>query len=1838
MKKTILISLTICFLIIFSQLQSQVDPMGRPTKITIDGTFDKVGDRFGNTYNLVDLSLSKIKPFGGPATVNSLPTQSCSAGYFNLYFEPGSIFTTNLAAQTVLCEVFRNLSGFINSPLSLQPNVGPKINIYCADTPTSSPGAGGTASPVFIFPFNPASPYPGIVDQAIYKAILSGNDPYTQLPSSIGPWANNYYHGYVNANPAMPWTFNMGIVSIGSNELDFYTVMLHEVTHALGFGSLIDGNGVSKFGAGNNYYARYDLFLKYGNGTALLTSLSPSCSPMNNLAFLGSTLALAPGTCTGTPVITSCSSAIQYSSTNTNAKVYTPGCFAGGSSFSHFEDMCTYGTFTTTCIPTPTAPGYNDLYYVMSDATSMGSCFVKRYLKEEEKAVLCDLGYSVNLTYTSNAVGATHTYSSSCSPVNVIGRNDGFVSGVYTYTSSSATLSISLASILSNDFPTSGLSVSCFESVYNNAAVSISGSSLVVAPTAGANCGFIMLKYLPKNTSTGLCGNPTYIFTYFLSASCAINACDMVQNGGFENLFGGSSCGMFNGAPGDPKLGCWDAYEGTPDLYYRYSSSPTYFSFNMPLGSIPENVNSYNGSAPNNRYVGMSSAESMQNSLNAPLIPGQTYKVSLFAMNYSDPSLLMNPNCVPMVFVIASRPSYATPIFSTSINYYPFGQNILAQFTVNPCKAWTALTQTFVFTPTVTANHSVLLIGIDNTYYTNALTDLRWAFIDDVSLVPVTNAGFSIPNAQNCGNISFTNLAQYAPPIPGAFSGPGVSQVTTTSGITYNFNSPPNASITTGSYPIAFTYTASNGCVNTLWQTIIIAPTATLSASGSSSYCIGSSIGAALTATCPTCSSGATYNWQPGNITGSLVAVTPSVYTTYTVSITNATCMVTQTLAVSILTTCCPANAGVFTSNSVNMNTTINGPMMMINSFTVQPNTNFILAGGDYAFNPNVKITVASGAILEIKDSHLYTCGSSMWQGIDVLPGGKIYVHHETKDNLIEDAVTAINVDNHTASSVTDILSVTRTTFNKNYVDINISNYNKVTTTYPFIINNCVFTCRNLSYTVGAWPQTGTVSSASTPSADLRYVNTSLTPTTGLASPYLNQSTFSITTLKSPYSSQPSHIAIQINSVGVTSGTIMAGAIIGSSGAASDFNLFDAHGIFISALNSHVSSVNNVFQNTQTYSVSGIAVGGSAISHSTASVFNTRLIVSGLSVNTGNRFWNCHKGVDAKNTYSLSVENALFRSMQSSTNIATFLPGNTGINASTNRFTYYIANNEFTNIKTGINIPLSAGAFSSAGTSFTSSGTGLYADKMRIVQNVFTGSVSGQANSYMNDAVNITNPNAVPWNAIINNSISPVVNAVAVNTNTFAEVHNAIKIDGVKGFPAQANNNKIRLKFNATYGPQYGIRLANCNPAGVLAGVSGSSGSSKSVLAENTLSFTSVPSVTSGALISCDHNGYSLFSPSITCNTLAQASQGFVFDGFQLGTIWAGNTMQPLTRGLVLNNHGGIGVQGSTTTAIGNVWNGTWTGFHTYVGASSDASTSVMYVKNISACIPTNNGGVSVFQSYAQSGAVITNTTAGVGEYNCTGIPNYKVITVPKPGSLSAEMFYMDKLALYYLLQVNDSVRGATTALSTFYTNQSSTSIGKFWQIENSLYQGNYTAASSLLSEVSGELNTVEVNYKSLYTLYIAYLANNSLNSTQKTSLLALATLCPGTNGACVYQARALYNTLYNQIVEPICEEGSGARKAYVDPLTEINVKGNISNVEVFPNPAKDHITIKTGTETESLSVIIKDLRGRTVLEKVIQVKGFIAILDMELINGAYLIYMTNSQNEKAIKKLIINK
>ncbi|MBL7932787.1 MAG: hypothetical protein JNL60_12835, partial [Bacteroidia bacterium] len=1742
MKKLILKFVYIFLLLVSDRIVSQSVLDSVPI-LTPNGTFDKVYDRFGNQYALYNLSIGVGRVIGtGGNTTHSI-SSTCVGGKFTLHYQQSSIFDLVPAMGTTACKVFSDLSNFISSTI---PNGG--IHIYCTDGP-----GGALATPYFVFPQAPSlNPNPGIVDNVVYKALVSGVDPYTNLPiTSVNPLYGNFYHGALQVNPTAPWTYDVSTTAIDIDSLDAYTAILHEAMHLLGFGSAITHtNGASMFNSqlaistgtvDNNYYTRYDLFLHDHNGNPLIvpTSTTPCSYSSYSFAPLSPTvLGMAMATFSAqNSDISNCAKAVKYIG-STTFTVYTPDSLEPGSSFSHFEDYCTHPTGTTIC--TGTAGNWNNFYAVMANYIDDGPCYVKRHFLEEEKKVLCDLGYSVNASYGGTAVaGSSITYTSgACNPPSIFGTNDGLSGYVYTLTTSSSSIVISYSTLLNNDLPFVGSTVTCLDLVYNNNNASLAQGANDFTVQANPGSGVVTLVYYPKNGST--VGNATYVFIYFIPAGCI--SCGIVSNGSFEysNPIGNNpKCGDLH--PWYRTIDCWESYYpayvyGGVDILgtscpnssgqlgsYTYGTSPPVSALN--LGAIT------NTNCIVLRHLGYGNVGTIKNTLYTSLQNGQVYQLSMWLINHGPTpgNASINTPSNPVVITLAS---YTTIAFTPTLNF-PTGLNTLGQFTVPAGNAWTQVTQTFTYSGTAAPS---IILGIDQLLTTppSSVSPGNYKyniFVDRVSIIPISGPTITIPTPTICSTQSFTDLGAFTGTTTGTFAGQAVTYNSTTSKYEFNIS----GSLPPGTYPIVFTYS-------------------------NPSYSCMSSIQTAVT-----------------------------------------------------LTDCCLSSTlSTYTVSSVTGSVYVPGPKILANSFTIQPNAQLLLSG-EYLISAGVKITVSPSSTLFLEGAHLYGC-ATMWEGIEILDGG----HVESKyylgsiANLIEDAETAISIVNHTtiANGIADLSDII---FNKNYIDIDITDYAVSTATLnsPIILNNCVFTCRNFTFSPTAWPE------PSTGAAGLR---NAITSTTGLAPPYqLNN--VSIADLKSPYNGFQSHIGINVGNVG-TSFTLYAsphpststfdqygiqiGSVSGGTPTA-DFLLFDAHETFIKSSNSNLKVINSVFQNTQDYLASGTTTANAAIEF-TAGIMNTVLDLSSSSFNTGNRFWNCHRAVRVKDAYNFVMEKSIIRSehstsLPSSPTLA--LPGDGGIFINTNRFENYAINeNELTNVTDAISMVFEPRSFDGQQAGFfgsaTFSGTtyyyhGVYTRNLSISLNTISPQTStsftGSTNNYVNNGITLANLAAAAkvWSTIgigaqiEDNLIYRSYKGISIDALNSVDI--ALKTDGPRKVIAR-NNIVVEedLTFNSL---QHGIAYTNSMPAAGT-GSPGPLGQELQSIEENILSAYN-PTATSISLVHAGFNGAAtgtlLPAPFVICNTLSAAYQGFVFEGDDNPTFWRGNKMSGLTRGMSLLNAGEIGVQGSSVSPSDNQWTGSWSGSDAlYVGTGSQAQSSPIYIRSGSPWTPPSYSGVFPATSwYNASGGTLTATGSN---YACAATYTTFKPSLPDDEYDSEVQLYIAKMQAYRFLYYHEDIKHSQSYFLDFFDLQSGSSLETFTIIEDTLSAGGLNYASSLLSGMDDSgFNDVEQSYYTFYDLYIKYLTDGHLIPEDFSVLKELAGLCPGTNGAAVYKARALYLVLTGSVFNPPnpCNERVEGRAAQNQTITYDASKS--WNVDLFPNPATNELNIVGKADVEELDV-----------------------------------------------------
>lgn len=1892
--------------------------------VTPAGLFEAVRDRFGNTYSFNEIAINNsvagYRPINGVA--------SCTAGYFVVHFALGSGMEVigdpnHDARRNTICEVLSNLSGMINPALVIAAPTNSAYvnilidNIYNYVGNPQNTGVLGLASSYHTFPIAPTNTNPGISDNQIYKTIISQQNAYYNVAYPLNVLNNpGFYHGYAAfnfVNPNVQW--NNSISSVPNPlQTDLYTVALHEFIHALGFASAINGNngGVSKFGPSNNYYMRYDKFLTTNAGQPLLNSIVGSCSQQYGLAFSNTISPSVLGLPNCGSLSIDCGQSNLYNSLIVpNMPVHTPTCYFPGSSLSHFEDLC-YPNFAL--------PAGDDLYFVMSNALPSG--IMKRYLKPEERGVLCDLGYSLVTTYSSNAIGAQFNYTNSCIPPLIWGRNDGIGNlGNFLFTPIGGVITCSIngpGSILSNDAPTAA-SITCLENVYPASGVAnlnIPFNTITFNVTQGYT-GVILLRYIPVD-AFGNEGNISYIFMYAPddSLNCGdINPCNLVGNGGFE-FPNSAPCGVIglNSA-----IDCWKFNTFSPDRFVR-NCIGSFTNAPADLGNNTYNMNpivdSYNGQTGNNHAViGLGAdldpppllssnadtkCESIWTNLSSPMIPGQVYDMSFWAYQksgtFSDPGTIPNPpvtrtvnlNMIPMVL---SFVGYTVgPINSGTLQLYPppYAQEVLSP-TLSPVfNSWQFCSYTFTYTGAYATNKFGVGIHGPRTYSLasqflppNSSYD-EYVLIDEIKISPVT-VSLNLPSPI-CPGVALNNLGQYlSQPVPGVFTG---SNVTFSNG-QYHFNS--NLSLLSGAYTIAFTYTNNLGCEITTNDQVIISSNApqepTFAGTFSpSSVCIPNN------STTLNVNPAGTYtllqpSGPPIQFTTS-VAVNPGATSIYTIIGTNLNgCVSTNTSQIYVIPCACINAPGAEISG------TFLGPLNTSPNiaYKIVANTNFVsgfpgaattFSNNDIVVYPGVKITISGagpGTTLSIVGSHFHGCGE-LWEGIEVTNSNcqLNIIPSQSRTSLIEDAHIAANILNIPAPWAPfyaqyynpNILTVDNTIFNKNIYGIKIANIQINQNNYPYSIRRSLFTSRDIPYGINIWPNTNSVKNSLSANSST------------LQTPWIDNVAYPpvpITSLLYNYNEFPEK-GLMLENVGLTldqgnSQYQFKGINIGMNGPA-NFNCFDNLHEDIYALNTNLKIVNSIFQSGRRYGpdpVSPNDLGGIGINAQSILIDRSPLITKhkiDISYGAGKGNFACsfyEKTIcaDIKDYFYTNIEYAkAYSYLNDYTYFSLINPfGSTGFNVRTNRYlAINLTKNNIYNIRNAMMIGLdNAVVFSNV---FREVGSINVQDN-----SVDRASNSVGANPFVQIGLAINDPVAVTNNTIQAGSI--VANVIG---NNFRNVHNGVHVLNVSHTPVGIISNSISL-VNEPPTPFF-------NPTPNQIGIFSAQSQKTTIIHTNVISGeTNYGSGTEA--ISTALNA----SLSVRCNTTSFVAKGIEFNGMQTTDFFEDNHMANETYGFLLDNaatlSGTATTVGTITRPSNNVWQEPWVvpgGFKTATFGGSTAQQSRLFIQYSNSALNPANSAItdpiqnlvcpapdsysicalqpttsSLFNATVSSNPTCRiNNGGGNGGNNGGGNGGMNALLaqavtngIPYANNISQKQ-HIDKTSAYRTLNANPLLINGSPILSNFYSTAQTNYLQNMVNVELSLADNNLSLAQVQIAALT-PTNTIETNYKNYYQVF-KNKKDSLYNSGDSLVLIGIANMCPYTDGAVVFQARALYNIIYKGFYryQDNCSSEPLAKTANTNPQIEEEKEINVVlKTTLFPNPNDGNFVLRInssaflGTEKQNVEIIIFDITGKEVIkENRILDDGEEIKMSNSLLNGTYLVKVKLKDGSTDIHRLLISK
>lgn len=498
-------------------------------------------------------------------------------GYFKAYFEDVAL-NTNIGfddgafgdtRREEACQVLEDISELLMLDAT---NITPDILFSRSDQSLPS---GALAAATSYFGYSTVS----LDNGSLHKYIISRQDPTP---------VQGYFDALIMTNfSGVSWSVDS---NLNTSTYDFYTVMWHEVMHALGFRSsmpaVITETNISHRHGTFDYYTKEDEILENRFIEALANILNvPTGAP-------------SPWFITNEVVYRGVKNILDATPDGIRP-IYSPISWEQGSSLSHFDMN--------------RAPGET---YIMHPSIGTNT---ERDIHEHEKEVLCHLGYMVEGL-------------EGCEVPTPVAVDDIIL-----------TNSINCSSFTTNDYSLDGgeLSLNTFEILQSNPGdtfqyingLNCSGSissqlnALSFYFTPSVEEGERIIKYTLIDSVTGRVSFPAYITNsedYCLDYSPE----NFICNGDFES----GELEQPSSYYGQISQNCpsnirpWCILYGTVDIFDRV------LNFINPW--VPQGPDTHNG-APNDRYLGglctSSLCENAFAKTKAPLLPGE-YLLSFYGI------------------------------------------------------------------------------------------------------------------------------------------------------------------------------------------------------------------------------------------------------------------------------------------------------------------------------------------------------------------------------------------------------------------------------------------------------------------------------------------------------------------------------------------------------------------------------------------------------------------------------------------------------------------------------------------------------------------------------------------------------------------------------------------------------------------------------------------------------------------------------------------------------------------------------------------------------------------------------------------------------------------------------------------------------------------------------------------------------------------------------------------------------------------------------------------------------------------------------------------------------
>jgi len=550
----------------------------------------------------------------------------------------------------------------------------------------------------------------------------------------------------------------------------------------------------------------------------------------------------------------------------------------------------------------------------------------------------------------------------------------------------------------------------------------------------------------------------------------------------------------------------------------------------------------------------------------------------------------------------------------------------------------------------------------------------------------------------------------------------------------------------------------------------------------------------------------------------------------------------------------------------------------------------------------------------------------------------------------------------------------------------------------------------------------------------------------------------------------------------------------------------------------------------------------------------------------------------------------------------------------------------------------------------------------------------------------------------VQNTISPsgtvvYTSTVQTNSNTINDANHGITVNGYKAQPAQTADNMITvisdpIKRWACWGINH---TNNQNNTVVHNTVTGDNPG----LATDPTADINKDSLRAFITAGC-------INPELNCNGAVSTNRGYEFFLQNLYAQWNNNHMNNNEKGFLINKavlgpQGGMGnaMQNDWDISGSSIWNGTF--METFVIGSFSASASPFFVVDAPItnplATPGTNGGPFV-ESYAGASGAVTTTTpsstwnpllciqmngGGGSGGGSTGTLASGEAMAYEPIARNDTPFanadpqvraWIGQYAAWQDINIDTALMDSSATMDSFLVLAQNSRYAYLSTLEDSIITGNYTIASAMISSPppplvgSGQYfdsvtgvtivddstnNYIINNYFMFYNTYINYI-NGGMTCVDSANLQYMANLCPQLYGTAVYQSRALYTAVFDELrvwnddscfVAPDSAQcqcgGNNGRKARF-----ANNKTSQSNFNqhyiLKPNPNNGSFVLQQlVSDINPVSTEIWNEIGQKVFDDQIYFSGNVSNISMtNIVPGLYLLKLTDINGRNFTFKFLV--